>query len=144
MRLFPQLAGLLPDDWPGGITASLTDGPHIPLADGRVQRLIHYIETHYTAPTLTTRLLADVVSLSPSRMAALFKAETGSSVSKYLLWTRLRQAITLALTEPDKQLTEIAYETGFYDQAQLNRYMNAMMGVPPRALRQNSDLIQVL
>lgn len=144
MRRFPVLTNQLPDTWPMGITTALTASPDRPVADRRVQQLIQYIETHYATHSVSPGLLANMVSLSPSRMAALFKAETGSSVSKYLLWTRLRHAITLSLTEPDKPLTEIAHEIGFYDQAQFGKYMNAMIGVPARALRHNSDLIQVL
>ena len=143
-RMFAPLIPQRPDLWPASLAYLLTDERSDTKADGRVQKLIHYIEQHYTSHTLTPQRLAEEVFLSPSRMAALFKAETGSSPSKYLLWTRLRRAIEMALTDRHKQLTEIAYETGFYDQAQFTKYMYEMMGVPPRALKQNSDLIQVL
>jgi len=64
-------------------------------------------------------------------------------LSKYLLWTRLRQVIYLALTDKDRSLTDIAYDTGFYDLPQLNKYMYEMFGMPPKALKYKSDLIQV-
>lgn len=110
--------------------------------DDRIIKIIEYIKTNYHQ-NVSPKLLADLIYLSPSRMASLFKKETGSSLSKYILWTRLRQAITLALTNKKLTLTEIAYETGFYDLPQLNKYMYEMIGVPPSALKQNSDLIQV-
>jgi len=143
-RVFDPLRQQPPDQWPTSLSYLLTDERSIGKVDDRVRKLIDYIEQHYTLHTLTPQRLAEEVFLSPSRMAALFKAETGSSPSKYLLWTRLRHAIDMALTDRHKHLTEIAYETGFYDQAQFTKYMYEMMGVPPRALKQNSDLIQVL
>ncbi|WP_285008185.1 helix-turn-helix domain-containing protein [Pedobacter faecalis] len=111
--------------------------------DDRVATIVDYIRSNYFESDITPQTFSDKVFLSPSRLAALFKEQTGSSLSKYLLWTRLRQAIYLALTEKDKSLTEIAYETGFYDLPQLNKYMYEMFGMPPKALKMNSNLILV-
>lgn len=112
------------------------------LLDERVLKIISHIKNHYQE-NLTIKELASLVFLSPSRMASLFKVQTGSSLSKFILWTRLRQAITIILANKELSLTEIAYETGFYDLPQLNKYMYEMIGVSPIALKQNRDLIQV-
>lgn len=111
--------------------------------DERVTRIVEYIKVNYSEQNITPQTFADIVFLSPSRLASLFKAQTGSSLSKYLLWTRLRQAVYLALTDKARSLTDIAYDTGFYDLPQLNKYMYEMFGMPPKALKQNSDLIQI-
>ncbi|UPK69954.1 helix-turn-helix domain-containing protein [Chitinophaga filiformis] len=111
--------------------------------DERVTKIVEHIKTNYFRQDITPQTFADVVFLSPSRLAALFKQQTGSSISKYLLWTRLRQVIYLTLSEKDRSLTDIAYDTGFYDLPQLNKYMYEMFGMPPKALKHNSDLIQV-
>jgi len=112
--------------------------------DERVAKIVDYIKSNYYEQNITPRTFADIVFLSPSRLASLFKQQTGSSLSKYLLWTRLRQAIYLTLSEKDRSLTEIAYDTGFYDLPQFNKYMYEMFGMPPKALKFNSDLIEVL
>ncbi|PZR35767.1 MAG: AraC family transcriptional regulator [Azospira oryzae] len=111
--------------------------------DERVIKIVDYIKANYADQNITPQTFADIVFLSPSRLASLFKEQTGSSISKYLLWTRLRQVVYLALSEKDRSLTDIAYDTGFYDLPQLNKYMYEMFGMPPKALKQNSDLIQV-
>ncbi len=111
--------------------------------DERVTKITEYIKANYFRQDITPQIFADIVFLSASRLAALFKEQTGSSLSKYLLWTRMRQVIYLALSDKDRSLTDIAYETGFYDLPQLNRYMYEMFGMPPKALKYNSDLIQV-
>lgn len=111
--------------------------------DERVTQIVEYIKANYFRQDITPQTFADIVFLSPSRLTALFKQQTGSSISKYLLWTRLRQVVYLALSEKDRSLTDIAYDTGFYDLPQLNKYMYDMFGMPPKALKHNSDLIQV-
>ncbi|MDN3595571.1 helix-turn-helix domain-containing protein [Zunongwangia endophytica] len=111
--------------------------------DERVTKIVDYIKNNYNQSDITPKTFADIVFLSPSRLAALFKQQTGSSLSKYLLWTRLRQAIYLTLSDKNRSLTDIAYDTGFYDLPQLNKYMYEMFGMPPKALKHNSDLIQI-
>lgn len=111
--------------------------------DERVTKIVEYIKVNFFEQNITPQIFADIVFLSPSRLASLFKEQTGSSLSKYLLWTRLRQVIYLTLTDKDRSLTDIAYDTGFYDLPQLNKYMYEMFGMPPKALKHNSDLIQV-
>jgi AraC-like DNA-binding protein len=111
--------------------------------DNRVAKIVAYIKTNYFEQNITPQTFADIVFLSPSRLAALFKEQTGSSLSKYLLWTRLRQAIYLTLAEKDRSLTDIAYNSGFYDLPQFNKYMYEMFGMPPKALKHNSDLIEI-
>jgi AraC-like DNA-binding protein len=112
--------------------------------DERVAKIVDYIKSNYYQQNITPQTFADIVFLSPSRLASLFKQQTGSSLSKYLLWTRLRQAIYLTLSDKDRSLTEIAYDTGFYDLPQFNKYMYEMFGMPPKALKFNSDLIEIL
>lgn len=141
-KYFKLNGSLKPED----ITTSIIDilnkeGPNKAL-DNRILKIISHINNNYHHD-LTPKILADLAYLSPSRLASLFKEQTGSSLSKYILWTRLRQAVNLALTNKKLTLTEIAYDTGFYDLPQFNKYMYEMIGVPPSALKQNSDLIQV-
>jgi len=111
--------------------------------DERITSIINYIHLNY-AQKLNLKILSNLVHLSPSRLSSLFKGQTGSSLSRYILWTRIRHAIHLSLSTKKTQLTDIAFQTGFYDLPQLNKYMYDMIGVPPKGFRNNSDLIQVL
>jgi len=111
--------------------------------DERVTRIVEYIKANYSEQNITPQTFADIVFLSPSRLASLFKKQTGSSLTKYLLWTRLRQAIYITLSDKERSLTDIAYDTGFYDLPQFNKYMYEMFGMPPKALKHNSDLIEI-
>lgn len=112
--------------------------------DERIQQSISFINNHFKLETISTQAIANHVFLSPSRLAALFKQQIGSSISKYILWTRLKNAIFLILSERDKTLTTIALESGFYDSSQMNKYMYQLFGISPSKLKQKSDLIQFL
>ncbi|WP_207535334.1 helix-turn-helix domain-containing protein [Desertivirga arenae] len=125
------------------ITSALLSNVPATHYDERVTKMVEYIRSNFFERDISPQTFSDLVFLSPSRLASLFKEQTGSSLSKYLLWTRLRQAIYSTLSDKDKGLTEIAYFSGFYDLPQLNKYMYEMFGMPPTALKYNSDLIQV-
>ncbi|MDI9873044.1 AraC family transcriptional regulator [Flectobacillus rivi] len=112
--------------------------------DIRIEQSIAFIHEHFKVENISTQDVANHVFLSPSRLATLFKQQIGSSISKYLLWTRLRNAIFLILTEKDKNLTTIALESGFYDSSQMTKYMYQLFGIAPSKLKQKSDLIQFL
>lgn len=112
--------------------------------DERIKKVIAHINQNFQTEQFLLNDIANHVFLSPSRLGFLFKQETGSSITKYLLWTRLRRAIFLILTNHKKRITDIALESGFYDSSQMNKYMYQMFGVGPLKLRQKSDLIQFL
>lgn len=115
-----------------------------PTIDERIHQSIAFINENFSINNISTPDIAKIVFLSPSRLADLFKQQIGSSISKYLLWTRLRNAIFQILLERNKSLTTIALECGFYDSSQLNKYMYQMFGISPSKLKQKSDLIQFL
>ncbi|MDI9871174.1 helix-turn-helix domain-containing protein [Flectobacillus roseus] len=112
--------------------------------DTRIEDAITFIHEHFKVENISTQEVANHVFLSPSRLATLFKQQIGSSISKYLLWTRLRNAIFQILTAKDKNLTTIALESGFYDSSQMTKYMYQLFGISPSKLKQKSDLIQFL
>lgn len=125
-----------------GILQELDNKPADHQLDPRVVEIAAYIRSNIDRKIKPAEL-AEKVYISPSRLLAIFKKETGSSLSKFLLWTRLRTAIEKILKE-NKAITEAALESGFYDPPSFNRYMYQMIGVPPIALKQNSNIIQLI
>ena len=110
--------------------------------DPRIQQVLDMIRA-LSDGSISIDTLATSVHLSASRLAALFKEQTGSSLSKFMLWVRLRHAI-LRLIKEDTSIVEIALETGFYDSPNFTKYMHEMIGVPPMAFRKNSSVIKIL
>lgn len=113
------------------------------ITDERVSQIIEKIRIEFQKP-INPRLLAKDIFLSHSRLSSLFTQQTGSNISKFILWTRLRQCVHQLLTEKDLLLTDIAFQNGFYDLANMNKYIYQVFGLSPTALRKNSNLIQIL
>ncbi|WP_157249805.1 helix-turn-helix transcriptional regulator [Nonomuraea typhae] len=76
--------------------------------------------------------VAHAVHLSESRLAHLFTGELGLPFRPYVLWERLRVALTS--TAQGASLTTAAHEAGFADAAHLTRTVRRMMGDTPSAL----------
>jgi len=74
---------------------------------------------------------AAAVGLSPSRLRALTRAETGAPLSQWLLWRKLEQA-ALAIST-GASLAEAAHAGGFADQPHFSRTMRRMFGLTPGA-----------
>jgi AraC-like DNA-binding protein len=115
---------------------------NLPKQDSRMLKVIDYLNQNFHLQNLNPHFLSQMINLSSSRFSVLFKEYTGASLSRYLLWLRLRKAINLSLLEKGLSLTNIAIEAGFYDLPQLNKYMKEMIGVPPQIFKQYSNLIQ--
>ena len=84
-------------------------------------------------------LLARRVCLSGSRLRHLFVEGTGTTLSRYRLWCRLRRAVISALA--GRSLTEAAVEAGFFDSAHFSRSFREMFGVSPSAILAREGLV---
>ncbi|MFI7538617.1 helix-turn-helix domain-containing protein [Streptosporangium sp. NPDC049376] len=72
------------------------------------------------------------VHLSGGRLSHLFAGELGLPFRPYVLWTRLRAAMS-SLAD-GALLTEAAHTAGFADSAHLTRVVRRMMGQAPSTL----------
>lgn len=76
--------------------------------------------------------LARRVHLSESRFTHLFRLQTGMSLSRYLLWSRMVEAV--AAVAQGNNMTAAAHASGFADLAHMSRTFRSMMGVAPSEL----------
>lgn len=84
--------------------------------------------------------IAAAVSLSPSRIAHLFREQAGVPLRRYMLWLRLCAAIEQMAVS--NSLTDAAHAAGFSDSAHLSRTFRRMHGIAPSAIFQHSQFIQ--
>jgi AraC family transcriptional regulator len=108
-----------------------------PLPRGRLSpgvrtRTLEVIEAHLSA-RLTVEQLAREVGLSPAHFARAFKETMGRPPYQYLLTLRLERARQL-LDQPEARLADVAFETGFADQAHFTRLFKRAYGLPPGAV----------
>lgn len=108
--------------------------------DPRIARALEILKN---APDnlISAETVAAEINLSPSRFAHLFRAQVGLPVRRYLLWTRLRNAVQML--GAGESLTTIAHAAGFADSAHLTRTFKQMFGLAPSEIFQNSRFVQV-
>jgi AraC family transcriptional regulator len=107
--------------------------------DPRVACALEYLRSA-TDHQVSALEITAAVSLSPSRLAHLFREEAGLPIRRYQLWLRLRAAIEQMAARGS--LTETAHAVGFADSAHLSRTFRRMMGLAPSDLLRNSQFIQ--
>ena len=75
------------------------------------------------------------VDISASRLTHLFTDQVGIPLRRYVLWLRLRIAMTRVQAGDD--LTGAAHAAGFADSAHLTRTCRQMFGLPPSVISQH-------
>lgn len=86
------------------------------------------------AESITVQSLAKLVHLSPSRLAHLFKEQTGDSVMETVQKMRLRQAARLLEFTP-RHISDIAGDVGFHSLYYFSRQFSSYYGMSPSAYR---------
>jgi AraC-like DNA-binding protein len=103
-----------------------------PARHSSIDRALQLLPDLVAAGAVSGTELATQVGLSMSRFTHLFTEQVGIPLRRYVLWTRLRIAITLVQGGDD--LTGAAHGAGFADSAHLTRTTREMFGLPPSVL----------
>jgi AraC-like DNA-binding protein len=104
-----------------------------PSASTSIERMRRHLDAHFTEP-LKLGDLADRAGCSPTHLCRLFRAYTGRSVFGYLKQRRIERAMLL-LRSTRKKVLAIAFDSGFFDLSHFNRTFRNVIGVSPRAYR---------
>jgi AraC-like DNA-binding protein len=83
--------------------------------------------------------IARQAGLSRFHFLRVFRETVGLTPHQYLVRCRLRRAVRL-MTDEDRSITEIAFESGFGDLANFIRTFRRASGLPPAAFRRMGDL----
>lgn len=109
-----------------------------PHADARISTVVQYLFLHLNE-TIELPMLAEMVSMSSSRLAHLFKEQMNESIMQMLLRLRLRYAVRL-LHFTSLPIGDISAETGFQSQFYFSRRFKAQFGIGPAAYRKRLAL----
>lgn len=105
--------------------------------DQRIQRAMDHLDRHLAGKLLIDDV-AGAVGLSPSRLAHLFKDETGQTVQGYLEARRMQVAADL-LRRTSFPIKQIAAAAGFESQFYFSQRFSRWTGMSPLAFRQQQD-----
>lgn len=103
--------------------------------DDRFGEILRYINTNLTEnEKLRVPVLADQFNISKSYFSEYFKKQAGTSLSDYLLRSKLRIVETKVL-HTDLSLKEIAYQLNFTDSSHLARSFKKVHGMTVKEFR---------
>jgi AraC-like DNA-binding protein len=108
----------------GNIKASTRSG-----REDRAIRLAREFIDHSLNEQVSLTAVANVAGLPPYRLYRAFEKTTGMTPHAYQRQARVRLAISLIRT--NRPLGDVAFSTGFADQAHLTRWFRRMMGITP-------------
>ena len=95
-----------------------------------VDSLVRYIKHNYMSD-IKLAGVAKMKSVSPEHLSRTFKACTGFGFNEYVTLLRLRKAEEMIKCEPNKTISEIAYECGFNDGNYFSYKFKKMYGISP-------------
>ncbi len=111
---------------------------HQQRADVLLQKLLRYIEQHYTDTTLSLTSLAEHFKLTPSYISEYFKERTGLKYVEYLATLRITRAKELLLTAPDLKISDICSRIGFMNTETFIRTFKRLEGISPGKFRKQA------
>jgi AraC family transcriptional regulator len=111
------------------ITTSTLKAKRKGLTHTRLQQVLGYIRTHLDRDLSLTEL-AEVINISPTYFASLFKQTMGISPRQYVIQQRVEQA-KLMLSKTDLEIADIALQVGFSSQSHLTQHFKRFTGKTP-------------
>lgn len=94
-----------------------------------ILKIKEYVQLHYSE-NIDLNLVAGLVNVTPSHLSNLFKKETGTNFSSYLIDVRMQAAGKL-LKSPDMLIYEVAEKTGYSNGGYFGKAFKKYWGVSP-------------
>ena len=117
-------------DFANRVEALRSDG----VSSGLIIKIRNYIHSNLSKP-ISVNTLAESIFISRTHLAARFKAETGFTLSEFIM----KEKITVAkrmLRESGKSLTLISEYLGFSSQSHFTKSFKKLTGVTPHKYRE--------
>jgi AraC-like DNA-binding protein len=100
-----------------------------------VQRAREYIDKHKMEP-LSLSAVAQAAGASVFHFCKMFRKSTGLKFTDYVARVRLEDART-KLLNPNRRVSEVAYDVGFQSLTQFNRMFKRVFGQSPTEFREH-------
>lgn len=117
-----------------GINSLVREARRGPFSDERLNRVMEHIRQNYTQ-SLPVSVLAEYAGMSRRSFERLFREELNCPPNAYLKQVRVNAACR-SLLDSGLPLAEIAVGCGFADQSHMTREFRKLIGMTPRAYRQ--------
>lgn len=99
-----------------------------------VEKIKEYIVIHYMEPELCIGDISKELLVNQTYLRSMFKAETGTTITEYIIKFRMQLARKM-LKETDDKLVVIAENTGFSDVSYFSKSFKKFYGMSPKECR---------
>lgn len=99
--------------------------------------VVRYLEQNFAAP-VTIEKIAETLDKSPNYLSSVFKKETGSSFTDYLLKLRMKEAQRL-LKNTSLSIKEVAEQVGYGDYVYFSKLFKKTFGCSAGKIRTGSE-----
>jgi AraC-like DNA-binding protein len=106
------------------------------LENSRLNSIYQFILANFSTG-ITLEQIASVANLTPHSFCRYFKSRTKKTFSVFMLEIRVENACKL-LSETDKSVADICYESGFNNFSNFNRYFKGITGQTPLQYKKNN------
>jgi len=103
----------------------------------RIKTLLHYINDNCMG-RISISQLSDLVDLSPSRLQHVFRDQMGMPLKQCIIQEKIRKSKNMIL---HKNLNDVTYDCGFYDQSHFNRNFKKYTGISPTRYAHSVQII---
>ena len=108
---------------------------YLPARDKRLDRVVKHVMNHYMDRIYLNKV-AEIANMTPAGFSRYFKQKTGKPFSRFVNEIRIRYACRL-LAEKQKIITEVCYESGFYNMSNFIEQFKSIVGVSPSAYQKS-------
>lgn len=99
-----------------------------------IQKVKDYIHAHYEDSSLSIKILADYVGLTPTYLSNLYKKKTEKTVGQYVLEVRMEAAKRM-LRDPQYKLYQVSANVGYEDANYFTKIFKKETGMTPSEYR---------
>lgn len=115
------------------LTTKKTQGDYSTKTNERMNKVMQYVFDNYLQP-IQLKKIASIANMTEPAFCRYFKANTKKSFTKFIQELRINHACKL-LSETEKSIAIICYESGFNNVSNFNRYFKQQMKLTPLAYR---------
>lgn len=102
-----------------------------------ISQITDYLQLHFREG-LSLTILADIFSITPSYLSALFHKEIGEPYSKYLLKMRMKTAKAMLLN-PNSKVLDVAKNVGFSSSKHFGSVFKSYFGISPGEFKKKNS-----
>lgn len=103
----------------------------------RMQTVYKYIVENYTV-SISLQDISALINMTPTAFCSFFKRETGKTFNSFVNEYRIQIVCNLLRNYPEREISQIAGQCGFYDVPYFNRTFRKMTGITPGEWRRQA------